>query len=121
MKSEKIRSNRISESGNIESGTRRNFENKFSYKPIFNGENVRINTTNQIKKQTYLIFLSLVESPNLGVVRWVLGNKAEDGGWVLLLVESSDLVFPDGFWVTKGRMGLGGTKPRMEAGFLYGV
>ena len=90
MKSGKEAQIRICESGNIESGnkeTRRNFENKFSYKPIFNGENARINTTNQIKKQTYLIFLSLVESPDLGVVEWVLGNKAKDGfgcgGWRL--------------------------------------
>ena len=51
----------------------------------------------------------------------MMGLGAEDGGWVLLLVESPDLGFPDGFWVTKGRMGLGGTKPRMEAGFSYGV
>ena len=63
------------------------FQKKFSYKPIFNGENARINTTNQINKHTYLIFLSLVESPDLGVVGWVLGNKADDGfgcgGWRL--------------------------------------
>ena len=97
------------------------FRKQIHYKPLFNGENARINTTNQIKKQTYLIFLSLVESPNLGVVGWVLGNKAEDGGWVLLLVESPDLGFPDGLWVTKGRMGLGGTKAKKEAGFSYGV
>ena len=35
----------------------------------------------------YLIFLSFVESLDLGVVGWVLGNKAEDGfgcgGWRL--------------------------------------
>ena len=53
-----------------------------SYFLIFNGENARINTT----KSKLDIF---VESPDLGVVGWVLGNKgrmglgAEDGGWRL--------------------------------------
>ena len=52
-----------------------------SYLFIFNGENARINT----KKANLLDIF--VESPDLGVVGWVLGNKgrmglgAEDGGW----------------------------------------
>ena len=53
-----------------------------SYFFIFYGENAKINTT----KSKLDIF---VESPDLGVVGWVLGNKgrmglgAEDGGWRL--------------------------------------
>ena len=44
-----------------------------------------------------------------------MGNKSEDGfgcggWWVLFLDESPDLGVL--FWVTKGRMGLEGTKPR---------
>ena len=49
-----------------------------------------------------------------------MGLGAEDGGffsWLNIWIWG----FSDGFWVTKGRMGLGGTKPRMEAGFSYGV
>ena len=51
-----------------------------------------------------------------------MGLGAEDGGWVLVLVESPDLrvlgwvlgnKWEDGF--------LGGTKPTMEVGFSYGV
>ena len=101
---------RICESGNIEFGnkaTRRNFKKQFSYKPI------KCKNKYNKSKQTYLIFFSLVESPDLGVVGWVLGNKSEDGfgcggWWVLFLVESPDLgVLGWGFWVTKVRMGLG--------------
>ena len=104
---------RICESGNIEFGNkaiRRNFKKKISYKPI------KCKNKYNKSKQTYLIFCSLVESPDLGVVGWVLGNKLEDGfgcggWWVLFLVESPDLGFLGwGFWVTKGRMGLGGTR-----------
>ena len=103
---------RICESGNKESGnkeTRRNFRKKISYKPI------KCKKKYNKSKQTYLIFFSLVESPDLGVVGWVLGNKSEDGfgcrgWWVLFLDESLDLGVL--FWVTKGRMSLGGTKPR---------
>ena len=57
-----------------------------------------------------MIFFSLVEYPDLGVVGWVLGNKLEDGfgcggWWVLFLDESPDLRIL--FSVTKGRMCLG--------------
>ena len=41
-----------------------------------------------------------------------MGLGAEDGGWVLVLVESPDLGVLGWVW--------GGTKPRMEAGFSYG-
>ena len=112
MKSRNEAQIRICESGNKESGnkeTRRNFRKKISYKPI------KCKKKCNKSKQTYLIFFSLVEYPDLGVVRWVLGNKSEDGfgcggWWVLFLDESPDLGVL--FWVTKGRMGLGGTKPR---------
>ena len=66
-----------------------------SYFLIFNGENARINT----KKANLLDIF--VESPDLGVVGWVLGKKgrmrlgAEDGGCVI--VESPDLGFSDRF------------------------
>ena len=54
------------------------------------------------------------------------GNKSEDGlgaedGGFLSWLNLRIWGFSDGFWVTKRRMGLGGTKPRMEAGFSYGV
>ena len=57
-----------------------------------------------------MIFLSLVESPDLGVVGWVLGNKAEDGGWVLVLVESPDLGVLGWVLGNKGEDGFGGNK-----------
>ena len=54
-------------------------EKKISYKPI------KCKKKCNKSKQTYLIFFSLVESPDLGVVGWVLGNKSKDGfgceGW----------------------------------------
>ena len=47
---------------------------------------------------------------------------AEDGGWVLVLVESPDLGVLEWVLGNKGEDEFGGgTKPRMEAGFSYGV
>ena len=45
----------------------------------------------------------------------------EDGGWVLVLVESPDLGVLGWVLSNEGEDGFGGTKPRMEAGFSYGV
>ena len=42
-----------------------------------------------------------------------MGLGAEDGGWVLLLVESSDLGVLGWVLGKKGEDGFGGTKPRM--------
>ena len=61
---------------------------------IFNGENARINT----KKANLLDIF--VESPDLGVVGWVLGIRKGGWGWVRRMeavVESPDLGFSDGF------------------------
>ena len=64
-----------------------------------------------------MIFLSLVESSDLGVVGWVLGNKAEDefgcrGWWVLVLVESPDLVVLGWVLGNKGEDGFEGEQSR---------
>ena len=48
---------------------------------------------------------------------WVRRMEAGFFSWLNIRIWG----FLNGFWVTKERMSLGGTKPRMEAGFSYGV
>ena len=59
-----------------------------------------------------------------------MGFREQSGGWIWVRRMEAGFFswlniriwgFPDEFWVTKERMGLGGTKPRMEAEFSYGV